>query len=101
MTNILLLLNLIRFNKLTAKRFTVRLKHADLVNKIDFDNKLTSFNKRINSNKTKHLEVQEKLNSVITKNYTFHLGRMYFTGNDGSQNAFFNQPTLDTLQLEK
>ena len=101
MTNILLLLNLIRLNKLTAKRFTVRLKHADLVNKIDFDNKLTSFNKRINSNKTKHLEVQEKLNSVITKNYNFHLGRMYFAGNDGSQNTFFNQPTLDTLQLEK
>ena len=41
------------FNKLTAENFEARLKQADLVNKTDFDNKLTSFNKRITSNKTK------------------------------------------------
>ena len=35
------------FNKLTAESFASRLKQADLVNKIDFDNKLTSFNKRV------------------------------------------------------
>ena len=34
-----------KFNKLTAKSFATRLKQADLVNKTDFDNKLTSFNK--------------------------------------------------------
>ena len=45
------------FNKLTA----AKLKQADLVNKTDFDNKLTTFNKGITSNKTKHLEVQKKL----------------------------------------
>ena len=43
------------FNKLTAENFVARLKQADLVNKADFDNKLTSFNRRITSNKTKHL----------------------------------------------
>ena len=32
------------FNKLTA----ARLKQADIVNKTDFDNKLTSFNRQIN-----------------------------------------------------
>ena len=26
---------------------------------------------------------------------------MYFTSNDGSQNTFVQQPTLDTLELEK
>ena len=31
----------------TAEHFAGRLKQADLVNKTDFDNKLTSFNKRI------------------------------------------------------
>ena len=31
------------FNKLTAENFAARLKQADLVNKTDFDNKLTSF----------------------------------------------------------
>ena len=35
------------------------------MSKTDFDNKLTSFNKRIISNKIKHLEVQKKLNSRI------------------------------------
>ena len=60
-----------KFNKLTAENFAARLKQASLVTKTDFDNKLTSFNKRITSNKKKHLEVQKKLNSLITKDYTF------------------------------
>ena len=55
------------FNKLTAENFAAKLKQADLVNKTDFDKKLTSFNRQITSNKAKHLEVQKKLNSLITK----------------------------------
>ena len=42
---------------LTAENFAGRLKQAKLLNKTDFNIKLTSFNKRITSNKTKHLEV--------------------------------------------
>ena len=34
-----------KFNKLIAENVTARLKQADLVSKIDFDNKLTSVNK--------------------------------------------------------
>ena len=41
------------------------------------------------SNKAKHLEVQKKLNSLMTKNYNFFLGRIYFTSNDKSQNTLF------------
>ena len=85
-----------KFNK-----FTARLKQADLVNKTDFDNKLTRFTGRITSNKAKHLEAQKKLNSVITKDYNFFLGRICFTSNDRSQNTFFYQPTLDALELKK
>ena len=40
------------FNKLTAENFAARLKQADLVNKTDFENNLTNFNRRITSNKT-------------------------------------------------
>ena len=29
------------------------------------------------------------------------LGMMYFTSNDGSQNVFIYQPTLDMLELKK
>ena len=59
--------------KLTTEDFVARLKQADLVNKTDFDNKLTSFNRQITSNKTKNLEVQKKLDSLITKDYNFFL----------------------------
>ena len=79
------------FYKLTAENFAARLKQAAFVNKTDFDNKLTSFNKRLTSNKTKNLEVQKKLNSLITKDY-----KICFTSNDGSQNTFVYQSTLDT-----
>ena len=69
--------------------------------KTDFDNKLTSFNIRITSNKTKYWDVQEKLNSLITKDYNYFLDRMYFTSNDASQTTFVYQPRLDTSELKK
>ena len=73
-----------KFSKSTAENFAASQKQADLVNKTDFDNRLTSFNRRMY--KTKHLEVQNKLNnkSLITKDYYFFLGGIYFTSNDGS-----------------
>ena len=89
------------FDKLKAEIFGARLKQADLENKTDFYNKLTSFNRRITSNKTKHLEVQKKLNSLITNCNKFFFGRIYFTCNDRSQNTFVYQPTLDALELKK
>ena len=57
------------FNRLTAENFTVRLKQTNLVTETDFDENLTDFNRKITSNKTKHLEVEKKLNSLITKDY--------------------------------
>ena len=74
---------------------------ADLLRKTDFDNKQTSFNEQITSNKAKHLEALKKLSSLITKDYNFSLGRMYFTSNDKSRNMFVYQSTLDTLELKK
>ena len=90
-----------RFNKLTTELFAAALKWADLVTKIDFDNELTSFNRRITPNKTKYLEVQKELNSLITNGYNFFLDKIYFTSNDGSQNTFDHQPTLHNLELNK
>ena len=40
--------------------FTARLEKANLVTKTEFDNKLTSLNRKINSNKTKHLLVENE-----------------------------------------
>ena len=89
------------FNKLTAENSTARLRQVNLVTKTDFDKKLTSFNRKITSNETKNLEVEKELNSLVTKNYNFFSGRIYFTSNDGSQNTFVYQPTLDKLELKK
>ena len=89
------------FSKLTVENVKARLKEDDLVNKTDFDNKLTSFNWRITSNKTKHSEVQKELNDLITKDYNFFLGKIYSTSIDGSQNTFVYQPAVDALELKK
>ena len=70
---------------------------ADFVNKTDFDHKLTSFHRQIFSNETKH----SKEASLITKDYNFFLGKIYFISNDGSQNTFVYQPILDALELKK
>ena len=91
------------FNKLAAEDFARKLKEADLVNKTDFDNKLTRFNRKIASNKTKHLEVQKKLDSLLTKDYNFLLGRIYFTRNyvSQNQNMFVYKPIFNVLELKK
>ena len=79
----------------------MRLNQADLVNKTDFDNELISFNKRITSNKTKHLKVKKKPNSLITKDFNFFLGGIYVKSNEGSQNTFGYQPALNVLEVKK
>ena len=84
-----------------AESFEPRLKQADLVSKTNSDNKLPHLNIQITSNKRKHLEVQKKLTSLITKDYKIFLGRIYFASNYWSQNTFFDQPTLDALELKK
>ena len=54
-------INTPEFNSLAAGFFTARLAQADLVTKINFDNKLQILDKGINSNKTKHLLVENEL----------------------------------------
>ena len=59
------------FNKLTAKKFAVRLKYAnlatkagiaDFIEKIDFDDKLKNVNNKITANKTKQVEAEKEIN---------------------------------------
>ena len=51
MINMLLLQN---FNTLAANFFNARLAQANLITKIEFDAKLSSLNRKIIANKTKH-----------------------------------------------
>ena len=49
------------FNKLTTEKFNARLAQANLVTKTDFDAKLKIYNKKNNSNKRKHLFIENEL----------------------------------------
>ena len=92
------------FSKLTSENFAAILVQANLaskkdiakfVKKADFDDKLKNLNIKVTSNKTKHVlienelnELSEKLKLLSAKDYSFLLGRIYFTSDDGSQNMF-------------
>ena len=47
-------------NQLTAENLNARLAKANSVTKTDFDTKLIRLNKKINSNKKKHLLAENK-----------------------------------------
>ena len=66
-----------------------------------------SFNKRINSNKRKHVLVGNELNeltkmveAILAKDYSFLLGRLAFTGNDRFENMFVYQTTFKTIKYK-
>ena len=52
------------FNTLAADVFNVRLAQADLLTKLDFDAKLSSLNKKITSNKSKHFLIENGLKEL-------------------------------------
>ena len=54
------------FNTLAAYVFNARLVQANLITKTDFDSKLSSHNRKISSNKSKHLLAQKKLKKLKT-----------------------------------
>ena len=48
------------FNKLTAETFAAKLRQANLVTKTDFHDNPKNLNKKITSNKTKHVVVENE-----------------------------------------
>ena len=60
MINILILQSL---KKIAADVFNARLAQANLVTKADFDNKLSNLNRKITSNKAKHVLFENELKS--------------------------------------
>ena len=49
---------------MAASVFNARLTKANVITKTDFDAKLSGINKKITSNKTKHLLVENKLKKL-------------------------------------
>ena len=52
------------FNTLAADVFNARLAQENLITKTDFDAKLSNLNKKITSNKSKHLLVEKELKKL-------------------------------------
>ena len=79
-------INTPQFNNFTADIFAARLAQANLITKTYFDIKLTSFNNKINSNKTKHLLVENEFKKLETFDSSYFRGKS-FIENDGAQNS--------------
>ena len=85
-------------NTLAAGVFNARLAQADLVAKAEFHAKLKSLNKKNNSNKTKHLLVENELKKLKSFDLGYLIGKSYFDG-DVSQNYLMFQPILKYFAL--
>ena len=79
------------FNTLVADVFNARLAQANLITKTDFDAKLSNLNKKITSNKTKHLLVENKLKNLKTFESIYFRGKSHFE-EDRAQNYLVFQP---------
>ena len=85
------ILQLPQFNTLAADVFNARLAQANLITKTDFDAKLSSLNRKITSNKSKHLLVENELKKLKTFDSSYFRGKSHFE-EDGTQNYLVFQP---------
>ena len=61
---------------MAADVFNVRLAQANLTTKIDFDAKLSSLNRKITANKTKHLLVENELKKLKTSDSGYFIDKV-------------------------
>ena len=81
----------LELNWVNKKKFTARLAQTNLLTKTDFDNKLKGFNKRINSNKTKYVLIENELKKLQKSDSSYFWGIDYLE-NDGTQNYLVFNP---------
>ena len=60
--------------------------------KTDFDAKLSSVNRKITINKSKHLPVENELKRLKTFDSSYFSGKNHFVDNDGTENYLVFQP---------
>ena len=66
------------FNKLIAENFAARLAQTHIITKTDFDNRLMSLNRKINSSKTKHALVENEFKKLQTFDLIYFRGKSHF-----------------------
>ena len=86
-----------KFNKLTTEKFNARLAQANLITKTDFDAKLQSLSRKITSNKTKHLLVENELKKLKIFDLSYFKGKSHFE-EDNAQNYLVFQPICRYLK---
>ena len=79
------------FNTLAADVFNARLAQANLITKTDFDVKLSNLDRKVTSNKTKHLLVENELKKLKTFDSIYFRSKTHFE-EDGMQNYLVFQP---------
>ena len=93
------------FNQLTAENFAARLAQANLaskndianfIKKTDFDDKLKNLNKKVTSNKAKHLVVKNEFKKLQPFDSSLFIGQSYFN-NYGTQLHLILQPIYKTI----
>ena len=62
-------------NTLAADIFNARLGQANLVSKTDFDNKVSSLNSKIATNKTKNESIENELKKLKTFDSSYFIGK--------------------------
>ena len=87
-----------KFNTLAADVFNARLAQANLITKTDFDAKLSSLNRKITQNKTKHLLVENELKKLKTFDSSYFIGKSHFE-EDGAQNYLVFQPVYRYFKI--
>ena len=79
------------FNILVANVFNARLAQANLITKNDFDAKLSSLNRKITANKTKHF--------LNDNDLSYYRGKQYFDEGSGKQNHLVFLPINKIFSL--
>ena len=79
------------FNTMATSVFSVRLAHAKLVTKKDFDNRVSSLDSKILVNKPKNDSIENELKKRKTFNSGYFIGKSHFE-EDGTQNYLVFQP---------
>ena len=79
------------FNNLAVDVFNERLEQVNMVTKTDFDAKLSSLNRKITINQTKHLLVENEFKKLKTFNSSYFRRKSHFK-EDGTQNYLVFRP---------
>ena len=76
----------------------MRIAQAKLIAKTKFDPKLSNLNRKITSDKTKHLLVENELNKLKTFDLSYFIGKSHFE-EGGTQNYLVFQPPNKYFKL--